>query len=85
MIFDIVLRRRKSYGGLRAEAERPRSKPRNTAMVGAHLWGASHRAETRGAAETHPTPAARTQQRIEALTKTANFHDEAWYGGASVW
>ena len=31
----------------------------------------------RGAAETHPTPAARTQQRIEALTKTANFHDEA--------
>ncbi len=64
MIFDIVLRRRKGYGGLRAEAERPRPKPRKTAMVGAHLRGARHRAEPRGAAETHPTPAARTQQRM---------------------
>ena len=52
---------------------RPRPKPRNTAMVGARLRRVRHRAENRGAAETHPTPAARTQQRIEAYRKTANF------------
>ena len=36
----------------------------------------------RGAAETHPTPAARTQQRIGASEKTTTFTDEAEYGVA---
>ena len=36
----------------------------------------------RGAAETHPTPAASTQQRIGASEKTTTFTDEAEYGVA---
>lgn len=36
----------------------------------------------RGAAETHPTPAACTQQRIGASEKTTTFTDEAEYGVA---
>lgn len=49
------------------------------------LCGAKSGNLARRIAETHQTPAIRTQQRIEALTKTANFHDEARYDCASVW
>ena len=39
-------------------------------------------APPRGVAETHPTPAACTQQRIGASEKTTTFTDEAKYGVA---
>ena len=53
--------------GLRAGASAHRPKPRRL---------------RRGAAETHPTPAASTQQRIGASEKTTTFTDEAEYGVA---
>ena len=45
-------------------------------MVWARLRRVRHRVKTRGAAETHPTPAARTQQRIVASLETGNFQYE---------
>ena len=54
-------------------------------MVGARLRRVRHRVKTRGAAETHPTPAACTQhQRIGFRGKAANFTQrKTEYDGAS--